>query len=282
MGRRLLMSVGIASLVLSAACSHDVEGLRTPRSPASQTLGIKWHEGTHVVYRWQLDQDYSVFGNQPLKRTISGNIDILVMSVSAEGIAAIQFTLSLDAQYVAAGQSRAFVYNVDVGARGRITSNPDGNFVELVHLHTAMPFLPPAGASIGDRWHETYKIPNPEYGDTRDFSVNGQYVRVEGTGLSRAVVIHAQMFATFDDAAPYEKLYGPPPADVPQHIEDHFKGTESADITYRFDPVRQTLLTSVAKNTYDAVETYTDVSNGQTLAPHDQYVGTETVTIGRS
>jgi hypothetical protein len=279
---RLLVGICIASVVLSVACTQDVEGLRTPRSPASQTLGIKWHEGTHVVYRWELDQDYSVFGTQPLKRTIGGDIDILVMSVDPNGTAAIQFTLSFDPEYMPPNQPRSFVYSVDVGARGRITSNPDGNFVDLVHLHTAMPFLPPAGASIGDRWHETYKIPNPEYGDTRTFSVNGQYVRVEGNGLSRAVVIHAQMFASFDDAAPYEKIYGPPPADAPQQIEDHFKGTETADITYRFDPVHQTLLTSVARNTYDANETYTDRSNGQTLTPHDQYIGTETVTISRS
>lgn len=282
-GRSIFGLVAVAlSLALVTGCTQDIQGLRTPRSAASQTLGIRWHEGFQVSYRWELDQDYSIFADKPMTRTFQGDVALSVLSVDSSGVALIQITIRIDPKYVTSGQQSFELYDLEVGPRGRINSNPKGDFVDLIYFYTVLPLLPPGTPSIGDRWHETYKLPNPEFDNTRDFAVNGQYVRDDGKGLSRAVVIQAHLSAQFNDAAPYDKLYGPPPKEVPQQIEVHQQGVDISDVTYRYDPVRQSLLKSTAKNSVNWAATYTDASNGKDLNLRENYVGTETVTFTRS
>jgi hypothetical protein len=280
---RLRWLLGWAAILcfLSAACTQDLQGLRTPRSPASQSLAIRWHEGSTTSYRWQLTDDTQLDGKSS-QSTIAGDSEVAVESVGADGAGLLQITLRLDPQYVTPGQSRVFVRNLDVGPRGRITGNPDGSFVELTDFFTMIPFLPPAGANPGDSWHETYKLPNPIYEDTRDFAVSGRYVRDEGAGFSRAVVIDAHMSASYNDSAPYERLYGPPPSGAPAQVEDHLNGTETIDVTYRFDPARQSLSKSTATARFNQSETFTDASNGSVVGVKHTLVGTQTLTFTRS
>lgn len=283
MGRLVARAAILCILIFGAGCAQDIEGLRTPRSPASQSLQIRWHQGFQASYQWVLTRDYSVFGDQPMQRTIGGDCQLAVLSLGADGVALVQFTFRIDPQYTNGNGALRGTSIIGVGPRGKVTSNPDEQFVDLNRFYTALPLLPPAGSSSGDRWQESYALPNPVYGNTRDFSVNGKYVRDEGAGFSRAVVIQAHMTVSYDDMAPYELVFGtPPPAGAPPHVEEHLAGKEIVDVTYRFDPARQSLAKSTATFQVDETETFTDATNGKTVGGKNSYVGTETMTFTRS
>lgn len=276
---RWLGGVAIPCVMLLVACSQDIEGLRTPRSPASQSLGIRWHAGVVTSFRWTIASDFSGSGGSA--RTISGDCDETVLSVDSRHTARLQLTFRIDRQYVTADQTGMLSNNVEVDPRGRISRNPDGNFVDLLDLHTVIPLLPPAGSSIGDRWSEKYVLPNPLIGDTRAFALNGQYVRDDGKGLSRLVVIQVHMLANVDDRVDYAALFGPPPAGSPAHVTIHDTGTQISDITYWYDPVHQDLVKSVAMHDFSVNRDFIDASTGKVIT-RSQDVGKETVTFNRS
>lgn len=281
LGGLLAWGAILSTAVVTVACTQDIEGLRTPRSPASQSLGIRWHQGFQASYQWQLTRDFSVFVNQPMQSTVAGNCDLIVLSVGADGVALVQFTVKIDPQYTNGNGPVTTTSIIGVGPRGRVTSNPDDQFGDLDRFYTALPLLPPAGSSSGASWYESYKLPNPLYGNTRDLYVNGQYIRDEGAGFMRTVVIQAHMTVSFNDSAPYENLYGPPPSGAPAHIEEHMSGKQIVDVTYRFDPARQSLTKSTATFQVDQTETFTDATNGQTVGNRNSYVGTDTMTFSR-
>ena len=281
-GRRWIrLAVFASCALLVGACTQDVQGLRTPRSAASQSLGIRWQEGRSAGYRWTIDLDWQIYGDQPLKRTIAGSCQTTVVSVDGKHDALLQVTFWLDPQYVSAGQSGSFVFNLNVDPRGKVLSNPDGQFIDLLDLHNIFPLLPPAGAVAGDRWHESYSMPNPLMDDKRNFSVGGQYVRDEGSGLSRTVVIQAHLVAQVDDTADYQTLFGPPSKTDPPKVTIHDVGTEIADVTYWYDPIHQGLVKSVARNDLNVTRTFLDASNNRVFATSKE-VGIETVTVTRS
>lgn len=281
MGRLLVWAAILCTLTV--ACSQDIEGLRTPRSPASQSLGIRWHQGFQTTYQWLLTRDYSVFVDQPMQRTVAGDCQLEVLSVGADGVALVQFTFRIDPRYTNGNGAITETSLIGVGPRGKVTSNPDDQFADLDRFYTALPLLPPAGSTSGDRWHESYQLPNPVYGNTRDFSVNGHYVRDEGSGFSRAVVIQAHMTESYDDMAPYERVFGTtPPAGAPAHVEEHISGKQIVDVTYRFDPALQSLAKSTATFQVDETETFTDATTGKAVGGKNSYVGTETMTFVRS
>lgn len=267
-------------LLLLGACTQDIQGLRTPRSAASQTFGIRWREGSSNKYRWQIDDKFMVNG-KPDQHTVAGDSVIYVLAVDSMHVATLQVTLTLDPQYVQANEQASQVSKLTVGPRGKIVANPDGNFSDLLDLHSVVPLLPPPGSTAGDRWHEEYALPNPLMGDKRDFAVNGQYVRDEGAGLQRLAVIQVHMSASVDDTVPYDNLYGPPPADEPPHLTIHDRGTHVSDITYWYDRVHQVLSKSVATHNFTTNREYIDDSKNQVFA-RATLVGTETVTITRA
>jgi hypothetical protein len=280
LGRRLVLLAAATCALLLGACSQDIQGLRTPRSAASQSLGIRWHEGSSSKYRWQINDNFTVNG-KPDQHTVGGDCVIYVLSVDNMHVATLQVTLTLDPQYVQANEQARQISMLTVGARGKIAANPGGNFSDLLDLYTVVPLLPPLGSTVGDRWHEQYALPNPLVGDKRDFSVNGQYVRDEGAGLQRLAVIQVHMLASVDDTVPYDVLYGPPPADEPPHMTIHDRGSQVSDITYWYDRAHQILSKSVATHDFTTNREYIDDSKNAVFA-RASLQGTETVTVTRA
>jgi hypothetical protein len=279
-GRRWI-GFGVAILLLVAACGEGSASMLSPKTPRTQSLAIRWHQGPVGTYKWQWITDWSDLLGKPFNSTLGGDCSVAVLSVGSAGTATLQVRFTLDAAYVTSGSPQTYVYRLDVGPRGMVSGNPDGQFVDLPALHTVLPLLPPAGATTGARWHDKYSLPNPQAGNTRDYTVEGQYVRDERIGGEHLAVLQVRLFATVDDTMAYEALFGPPPADAPQHINIHDQGTESADVTYWYDPLQQALMKSVAKYQIDETRTFIDRSNNKTINEGNQ-IGTETVTFSRS
>lgn len=278
MGWRGLACV-TAAVVCLVGCSSDF-GRRPQGAAGGANYLLDWRAGRAGTYQWQWVSDFAYAG-QHSRANVTGHVDAAVLAVDSSGKGLIQLTFTVETSTAQNSAPHSVVYEVQVDPRGKIVANPDGQFFELLDLMNLLPLLPPRGTRVGATWHEKYSPPNPAMENTRDFAVEGQYLRDERSGQSRVALLKVRLFATFDESSAYDRLFGPPPQGQPAHMTFHNQGTESEDITYSYDPAARSLVKSVATGTFNGTEDFIDASNGK-VVDHESVVGTQTVTFMRS
>lgn len=274
-GGRIAFSCASIALCLVVACAPTFG-----RHPDVATTGnylIKWAPGPVGTYQWELSSD--VGGGSVMTK---GHVDVATLTAQGGGSGMVQLSFTVESSTNSQATTPfSYVVEVEVDPRGKIVSNPDGMFFDAPEFYSVMPLLPPHAATVGTSWTDSYKLPNPSFQDTRDFSLNGKYVRDERSGSSREAVFEVRLFATYDETASYESLFGPLPKGAPAKVNVHEQGTESADVTYWYDPVRRLLVKSVAKNTYSGSIDFIDASTSKSIN-RGPIVGTESVTFTRT
>ena len=269
----------MVALCLVVACSAQY-GRRPSNVSSVHAYAMKWRTGPVGTFSWQLSDEYA-YGNQRAQDKVTGHVDIAVLSVDAGGVGLLQMTFNIETTTSQSSSARSYVYQVQVDPSGKIRANPDGQYFNLLDTLNVLPMLPPGPIKVGGKWHDTYGAPNPAMQATRNFSVDGSYLRDEGSGQSRVAVFRARLFATYDESIDYARLFGPPPQGQPPHMTFRTSGTQSVDVTYSYDPASRTLARSVATTTLDGIQEDSDASNGKLLDRHS-VVGIETVTFART
>lgn len=250
---------------------------RRPDVASTGNYVLRWEPGPIGTYQWELSSDV---GGGPL--TNKGHVDVATISAGGGGLGVVQLSFTIESSTNTAMTTPfSYVVSIQVDSRGKIVSDPDGTWGDAIAFHSVFPLLPSRQVTVGASWTDAYKLPNPDFQDTRDFSVAGKYVRDERSGSSREAVFEVRLFAMYDETASYESLFGPLPKGAPAKVNVHQQGTESADITYWFDPVRRLLVKSVAKNTYSGTIDFIDASTNKSIN-RGPLVGTESVTFIRT